>query len=199
MHCHLGEGSPFISTEHPVNYSSRTQEQRPLGMHVLLSLGERGRITSVQADASSLGNNSGCTAEQWRRKQSSQCRRTDMQASLGPQRRREPASPGRATSSIDHNCLSGSWLPLQLPNLPQPSSSICLSPSLWRPISATLSSTQPESTPQKLRVRHCYVFGLKCSSGTQDSTALSHRASFFSFFYNLFPFFKNTCVFFFKF
>lgn len=146
MCCHLGEGSPFISTEHPVNYSSGH-----LGMHVLLSLGERGRITSVYADAFSLSNNSGRAAEQRRRKQPSQCRGTDVQASLGPQRRRVPASPGRATWSIDHNCLSGSWLPLRLPNLPQPSSSICLSPSPWRPISATLSSTQPDSMPQKLR------------------------------------------------
>lgn len=30
-------------------------------------------------------------------------------------------------------------------------SSICLSPSPWRPISATLSSTRPDSMPQKLR------------------------------------------------
>lgn len=34
---------------------------------------------------------------------------------------------------------------------PPPGSSICLSPSPWRPISATLSPTQPGSMPQKLR------------------------------------------------
>lgn len=61
------------------------------------------------------------------------------------------ASPGRATSFTDHNCLSGSWLPLQLPTLPQPGSSICLSPSPWRPIRAGLSPTQPDSMPPKLR------------------------------------------------
>lgn len=61
------------------------------------------------------------------------------------------AGLGGATSFIDHNCLSGSWLPLRLPDLPLPGSSICLSTSPWRPISATLSSTQPDSMPRKLR------------------------------------------------
>lgn len=70
-------------------------------------------------------------------------------------------SPGRATSFIDHNCLSGSWLLLWLQNLSRPGSST--RPSPRRPISAMLSSAHPDSVPQILREHNeLCVAGSRC-------------------------------------
>lgn len=71
--CYIGEGSPFTSTEHSIDYGSRTRERTGTwGLYVLLSLGESCGITNVQADGSSLGNDSGRAAwEEWKRKQTS--------------------------------------------------------------------------------------------------------------------------------
>ena len=92
---------------------------------------------------------------------------------------RASAGPGRAASFIDHERLSGPWLPLWLQNLPQPGRCTCPSP--WRPISATLSSAHPDSLPPKLRqrtLRQLCVTGGKYSSTHRTTWLCPHGASF---------------------
>lgn len=63
MCCYIGEVSSFISTEHSVNYGSSIREPMGTrGLYVLLSLGERSRMTNVRAEGFSLGNDSGHAA-----------------------------------------------------------------------------------------------------------------------------------------
>lgn len=124
------------------------------------------------SDGFSLGNSSGRVSQESESKQSSLhhlvCHQVRSRCQVG----RVSAISGWPVSFTDHSCQRGPQLPLWSLNLPQPGSSICPSPR--KPINSTFSSANPDSRPgdDGDRTRLCVTIS-KCSSGTQDSTALS--------------------------
>lgn len=135
-----------------------------MGIVSAIVLGGRSRITNVWADGFSRGddsldvlvrNNGGREGSRLLAAPCSDNPGLTLRAGCAS------PSPGRATSFIDHNCLSGPWLLLWLQNLSRPGSST--RPSPRRPISAMLSSAHPDSVPQILREHNeLCVAGSRC-------------------------------------